>query len=140
MSPAGSASSPQFPNAAVEVSQPVQDPAPPRAAPTESISLRIAAVERTWLSIDSDGRHVFSGLLEPAQTKLLEGRDSARLRTGNAGGLTIMFNGRALGTLGQRGQVRTVVFTSDDQYEIVQPSLASRLSLMPAISLTEWMR
>jgi cytoskeleton protein RodZ len=109
-----------------------------RAAP-EPILLRIAALEPAWLSIDTDGHHVFSGLLEPADTKELEGKDSARLRTGNAGGLTVTFNGRQLGPLGQRGQVRTVLFTRDE-YEILQPSLSSRLQLIPAMAFSRWMR
>lgn len=104
----------------------------------EPILLRIAAVEKTWLSIESDGRHVFSGLLEPSDTKVLEGHASARIRTGNAGGLRVMFNGRQLGRLGQSGQVRTVLFTSDDQYEILQPSLTSRLQLFPAVAFSRW--
>jgi cytoskeletal protein RodZ len=106
----------------------------------DPILLRIAAVEKTWLSIESDGHHIFSGLLEPRDSKVLEGLVSARIRTGNAGGLTVMFNGRQLGPLGQRGQVRTIVFTSDDHYEILQPSLTSQLELFQAVSLTRWTR
>jgi cytoskeleton protein RodZ len=100
----------------------------------EAILLKIAAVEKTWLSVDTDGRHIYSGLLDPADTKELEGRDTAKIRTGNAGGLTVTFNGRDLGPLGQRGQVRTIVFTRD-RYRIVAPDLTSRLALFPAVAL-----
>jgi transcriptional regulator with XRE-family HTH domain len=105
----------------------------------DAITLKIAAVEKAWLSIDTDGRNIYSGLLEAADTKELEGRDSARIRTGNAGGLTVTFNGRQLGVLGDRGQVRTVLFTRD-QYEILQPSLTTRLQLLPAATLGQWAR
>jgi cytoskeleton protein RodZ len=108
-------------------------------APDEAILLKIAAVEKTWLSVDTDGKHIYSGLLDAADTKELEGRVTARIRTGNAGGLTVTFNGRELGALGQRGQVRTVVFTRD-QYRILAPSLTSRLRLLPAVSLPQWSR
>jgi transcriptional regulator with XRE-family HTH domain len=111
-------------------------PSDPRG---DAITLKIAAVEKAWLSIDTDGRHVYSGLLEAADTKELEGRDSARIRTGNAGGLTVTFNGRQLGLLGDRGQVRTVLFTRD-QYEILQPNLTTRLQLLPAVTLAHWAR
>lgn len=104
-----------------------------QAAQNEAIQLQVGAVEQTWLSFESDGHRVFSGLLEPAQTKVFEGREMARMRTGNAGGVTVVFNGRDLGALGERGQVRTVVFTSDDQYKIVQPTLTSSLRLFPAV-------
>jgi cytoskeleton protein RodZ len=108
-------------------------------APDEAILLKIAAVEKTWLSVDTDGKHIYSGLLDAADTKELEGRVTARIRTGNAGGLTVTFNGRELGTLGQRGQVRTVVFTRD-RYRILAPSLMSRLQLLPAVNLPQWSR
>jgi cytoskeleton protein RodZ len=126
-----------FPGAAPVVEPPKLGIKP---AVSQPILLRIAAVETTWLSMDSDGHHVFTGLLKPADTKELEGTDSARLRTGNAGGLTVTFNGRELGRLGQRGQVRTVLFTRDE-YEILQPTLSSRLPLiLPAAALSQWMR
>jgi len=102
---------------------------------SEAVSLKIAAVEQAWLSVDADGHHIYSGVLEASDTKVLEGRETARIRTGNAGGLTVTFNGKDLGTLGQRGQVRTVLFTKD-QYEILQPDLSSRLELLP-VSFTE---
>lgn len=105
----------------------------------DAILLKIAAVEKTWLSVDTDGKHIYSGLLDAADTKELEGRVTARIRTGNAGGLTVTFNGKELGTLGQRGQVRTVVFTRD-RYRILAPGLTSRLQLLPAVSLPQWFR
>ena len=84
--------------------------------------VQLAAVERSWLSIVADGKEVFSGVLDAPETKFLEGHQSARIRTGNAGGLECTFNGKQIGTLGPRGQVRTVIFTKDN-YEVL-PSTA----------------
>ena len=102
----------------------------------ETILLKIAAVEKTWLSLETDGRNIYSGLLEPSDTNVLEGKDSAKIRTGNAGGLTVTFNGKQLGVLGKRGQVQTVLFTHD-QYEILPGGLIShiqlRLAAVPAL-------
>jgi cytoskeleton protein RodZ len=103
--------------------------------PGDDIFVRIAAVEKTWLSIEADGKSVYNGLLQPNDTKVFEGHDTAKIRTGNAGGLTVTFNGKEIGRLGERGQVRTVLFTRD-QYEIVQPSLTSRLEILP-VKLTQ---
>ena len=92
-----------------------------RASQTPNLSntragfhLQLAALERTWLSIVADGKQVFTGELDASQTKALEGHESARIRTGNAGGLSVTFNGKEIGVLGPRGQVRTVVFTKDN--------------------------
>ncbi len=92
------------------------------AAPKTHTAFRVelSALERTWLSIAADGNEVFSGMLEASETKVLEGYDTARVRTGNAGGVNIVFNGKALGPLGERGQVRTLVFTRKG-YEVLDP-------------------
>jgi hypothetical protein len=89
----------------------VQPPEP------DKIRLELAATERTWLSVSADGKTAYTGILEPAETKVLEGQDSARLRTGNAGGVSIVFNGKPIGTIGPRGKTRTVIF-SKTGYEI----------------------
>jgi hypothetical protein len=84
------------------------------AAPAGSmVELGLTATEETWLSIDSDGTPVFSGLLEANQTKTIEGKKNARMRVGNAAGLEVQLNGAPLGPLGAHGQVRELVFTSD---------------------------
>ncbi len=84
----------------------------------ESFTLELSATEPAWLSIVADGKQSFKGILERAETKILEGHNTARIRTGNAGGVKVVFNGKALGALGRRGQIRTVVFTTND-YEVV---------------------
>ena len=107
------------------VKQP-QKPVEPNGA-TDKIHLELAATERTWLTVSADGKPAYTGILERAQKKVLESRESAKLRTGNAGGVSVIFNGKALGPLGPRGTTRTVVFTKTG-YE-VQPDGAM---LVPA--------
>jgi cytoskeletal protein RodZ len=133
--PQATASAPQGASAAMSgsVAKPNSDPAsntePPQtdaakptpAEPDSEFHVELSVVERTWLSIVSDGKEIFSGILEPAETKVLEGHETARIRTGNAGALSLVFNGRPIGTVGPRGQVRTVIFTKDN-YEVLEPS------------------
>jgi hypothetical protein len=78
------------------------------------VVLNLSATEKTWISITSDGKQIFSGILQPSQTKTLTGTDVARLRIGNAGGLEIQWNGKTIGPVGPRGQVRVVVFTPEN--------------------------
>jgi cytoskeleton protein RodZ len=82
--------------------------------------IQLSALERTWLSIVADGKQAFAGFLERAQTKTLQGRDIARIRTGNAGAVSVVFNGKDLGPLGPRGQARVAVFTKHG-YEVLKP-------------------
>ncbi len=80
--------------------------------------VELSAIERTWLSIIEDGKETFRGVLDATETKVLEGHETARIRTGNAGGISCVFNGKSIGPLGPRGQVRTVVFTKSN-YEVL---------------------
>jgi cytoskeletal protein RodZ len=92
------------------------------AAPAGSkVELALTATEETWLSVSSDGTQVFSGLLEANQTKTIEGKQSAKLRVGNAAGLEVRLNGKSLGPLGAHGQVRDLVFTSDQPQSVSPP-------------------
>lgn len=94
----------------------------PEPADPNHVVLNLSATEKTWLSIVSDGKEIFSGVLEPSQTKTLSGLDAAKVRIGNAGGLEIQWNGKAIGPVGPRGQVRVVVFTPDN-FRILTPEL-----------------
>ena len=89
----------------------------------DHVVLNLSATERTWLSITSDGKQIFSGELQPSQTKTLTAPDAAQMKVGNAGGLAVRLNGREIGPLGGRGQVRTILFTQD-KFEIVEPPVA----------------
>jgi RodZ C-terminal domain/Helix-turn-helix domain len=94
-----------------------------RTAPEQRpvhVRVQLSALERTWLSVAADGHQVFSGTLQPEETKTLEGHETARLHTGNAGGIEVVFNGRTLGRLGREGEARTVVFTRNG-YNFAEP-------------------
>lgn len=106
----------------------------PAANANVAVRLELSAIERSWLSVMADGVQTFNGILEADHTQVLEGREMARIRTGNAGGLNVVFNGKAIGSLGPRGEVRTVVFTKNG-YETLEsaPSPAAHLLLTPFI-------
>lgn len=77
------------------------------------LELNLSAKETTWLSITSDGKQIFSGILHPEEKKTLSGLEVARLKVGNAGGLDVQWNGKQVGPLGASGQVKVVVFTPE---------------------------
>jgi transcriptional regulator with XRE-family HTH domain len=116
---------------------PVAVPAPPPSAPAPPIAekanlvaqpeepgykvmLDLLARETTWLSVSSDGKPVFSGILEANQTKSVGGKQFAKMRVGNAAGIEVRLNGKQIGPLGARGQVLVVLFTPDN-FQIVPP-------------------
>ncbi|MDQ2776369.1 MAG: DUF4115 domain-containing protein [Acidobacteriota bacterium] len=105
-------------------------PSPPKSTPAidtakaasnlDGFRIQLSALETTWLSVMTDGKEVYEGLLKADENKILDGRETARIRTGNAGGVEVFFNGRTIGPLGREGQVRTVVFTKNG-YEVLEP-------------------
>ncbi len=87
------------------------------------VVLNLSATETTWLLITTnEGQKLFSGILQPSQTKTLTTAETAQMKVGNAGGIEVRLNGKEIGPLGERGQVRTVKFIAPDKYEIVEPA------------------
>ena len=85
--------------------------AAPVPSPDDKVYIAVSSKEKAWVSLMSDGKQVFAGTLEPGQVKTAGGKERARLRVGNAGGVDVTYNGKAIGPIGAKGQVRTVVFT-----------------------------
>ena len=120
--PAATVTEPPPPVASVQTSP--QPDAGPLLSTDYKLLLDLMAREETWLSVSSDGKQVFSGVLARNQTKTIAGKEFAKLRVGNAGGLDVKLNGKMLGPLGGRGQVLVVVFTPDN-FQIVPPAKES---------------
>jgi hypothetical protein len=88
-------------------------PGPTRTAETgsEVMHVDLEAREPAWVSItDVDGRHLYAGVLQANETRSIDLTKGATLRTGNAGGLIVRFNGREIGAIGPVGKIRDVEF------------------------------
>jgi cytoskeleton protein RodZ len=97
----------------------------PNSNPNATVRVELTADEPVWVLARADGKYLFSGTLEPKQTRVVEASGTLLLRLGNAGGVNISLNGKPIGTLGAKGQVRDVQFTSGG-FQIVaapKPSL-----------------
>lgn len=100
----------------------VQPPVSPQSVELQNtVSVDLAAKEKTWVSVSSHGKTVFSGVLGPEQTKNFAATEDLKLLTGNAAGLHVRWNGKDIGPVGPRGQVR-VVLLHRESYEILAPS------------------
>lgn len=76
------------------------------------VRVQLTAEEPVWILAETDGKFAFSGTLEANQSRIIEASDRVLLKLGNAGGLIVWLNGKALAPLGARGEVRRVQFTS----------------------------
>jgi uncharacterized protein DUF4115 len=114
------------PRTVVAVSAPAPVPPaiaqPSQPAPRPHLMhLELTASEPTWVSLmGADRSGLFSRLLVPGQLRSVEVDHAATLRTGNAGGLRVALDGKPLGPIGAKGQVREIEF-KDGVFKITSP-------------------
>jgi cytoskeleton protein RodZ len=108
------------PTPSTEQPKPPAMPQPPVPASNSDAPVRVelTADEPVWVLVRNDGKYLFSGTLGARESRTFEATSTVLLRLGNAGGVTVTLNGKPVGPLGPKGQVRTVQFTSGG-FEIV---------------------
>ena len=120
---------PQPKVASSDVASRVKPKEPPAAATAaqardsgaEVMRIELEAREPVWVAVtDLSGRKLFERTLDANETRTLELSSGAILRTGNAGGLVIHFNGKSIGPLGPTGKIRDIEF-KDGTFRIVTP-------------------
>lgn len=80
--------------------------------PSTPVEVDVVANEQTWVRLSIDREKIFEGVMEAGEKRKLSGQESAVVFSGNAGGLDFTHNGKSIGSVGTKGQVRTVVFTA----------------------------
>jgi len=101
------------PAAETKPKNPAAEPSEPAASSTHYFSVRVNVREDSWLSISADGKPVLQGnFLAPAQ-KSVKATRQVVVQTGNAGGTDFEFNGRAVPSQGEPGEVKKLIFGAD---------------------------
>jgi len=120
--PASTESSAQPAPAELAATPPVAAPGIPNTAPNPNAKVRvgITADEAVWIRADVNGKYQFSGVLQPHESRSIDVDGEVTLRLGNAGGASLTLNGKPVGAVGPKGQIRTVQFTSGG-FQIVSP-------------------
>ncbi len=78
--------------------------------PPQTLSLVIRAAQTSWISITADGQPVArETLIAPANTSVRAAHEIV-IRTGNAAGVSFLFNGKEIPASGDPGEVRTYTF------------------------------
>lgn len=80
--------------------------------PEHTFSVVVTAKEDAWVLLKADGKTVISRMLNAGEQQSVRAGSRIVLITGNAGGVDVSFNGKALGAVGNESQVRTLTFTS----------------------------
>ena len=108
---AGSASSGDSSVAAANTSL-IQPSGVDASSPEHTFLVVIKAKENAWVSLSADGKKMWEGILQADQQRAVRAEKQIVLTTGNAGGLDVSYNGKALGALGNESEVRTLTFTA----------------------------
>ncbi len=89
--------------------------APAKPLETDTgLTLQVAATDKAWVAVDSDGKTVLQKTLNPNEVETLKAHESFDVTTGNAQGIVLTLNGVTLKPLGRRGEVRSVHLTRED--------------------------
>jgi len=76
-----------------------------------TMRVALTATEPVWVSIKSDGTHAYSGTLDEQQTREFDASHKMTVLVGNAGSLEVSLNGRPVGPIGPKGEIRLLVLT-----------------------------
>jgi cytoskeletal protein RodZ len=112
---------PQRPTETVAaVPEPVP-PAPPVAPQTTGLSMSIAPTATCWVSLNADGEQVFSGLMNPGDTRTVTAKEQIAVNVGDAGAFAYTLNGRPGKALGAPGEVVSTRITLANAQQFLTP-------------------
>lgn len=80
--------------------------------PKGSFSVVIKAKKDSWISIVADGQTLWEGTLNASTERSIQAGKELVLKTGNAAGIDVSYNGKPLGILGKEKEVRTITFNT----------------------------
>ncbi len=105
---------PAPPVAAAAPSPPPRAPAaaPPPLARSADFVVQIRATEDAWVQIVADGKLFSEGVMVPPAEKRVRAAKQVVIKTGNAAGVEVSFNGQPLAPLGEENQMATVTLTA----------------------------
>lgn len=91
-------------------------PGPDQQAPSAEGKVKVILNGKDqvcWASVTVDGRVIFTGNINPGESRSFGGERSVKVKLGNAGAVEVVVNGQNLGTLGGYGDVETREFTPE---------------------------
>lgn len=111
------------PPAATPPAAPVAQPATPTPMPTpppvptptvpREIKIEAQFSGRVWTQVEADGTIVFSGIQNTGDKKTWIAKERLMLWAGNAGDVSVIYNGKSIGKLGAPGEVLKITWTAN---------------------------
>jgi len=86
---------------------------PNSPAPAATFVVQIRAIQDAWVQIVADGKLQSEGVLVPPAEKRVRAAKEVIIKTENAAGVEVSFNGQSLPPLGEMNQVATVTLSAE---------------------------
>jgi cytoskeleton protein RodZ len=96
-----------------------QTPSPAPAA----LRIELEALEACWLSVNTDGVHATSILLQPGNDQSFNASDHVYIILGNAGGVRVKVNGKLTRPLGKSGEVVKLLINKQNLNDLIQDTV-----------------
>ncbi len=104
----------------------------------DGVKVTVQFTDRCWTQIDVDDKTVFEDTAEPGQKLEYDGKSKVVVVAGNAGAVSLVWNGKDLGPMGNVGQVVERVMTKDSNGESAEPAVVSSEEVAPAAESEEY--
>jgi len=82
--------------------------------------LEFEVYEDCWISVQSDGKHVSSQILQPGNDRSFRAAEDFYLIVGNAGGVRLKINGKLIKPLGKTGEVVRVLINEQNIKDLLE--------------------
>jgi cytoskeleton protein RodZ len=98
-------------------------PAPKEASPVPAsvpaLRLDLQVDDKCWISVSSDGHPIAERTLEPGETQSFNAAEQLSVTLGNAGGVRLRLNGKAVRPLGKPGDVIRMIINQKNLQEFI---------------------
>lgn len=84
----------------------------PSATPNSAVRVEVKLTAQSWLQVEVDGRTDFEGVMTEGSERVWTAQNQMRIRSGNAGGVIVSFNGAKPKPMGEPGAVEEATFNA----------------------------
>jgi cytoskeletal protein RodZ len=98
---------------------PAPEEAPPVAADASALRVEVQVNDKCWISVSSDGRLTTEKTLERGETHSFKAEEEMVITLGNAGGVNLRINGKAVKPLWKSGEVVKLIINRKNLQEFI---------------------
>ena len=85
------------------------------------LELTVEAQDTAWVSVSAGEKSIFSGLMNPADSKKFSLETPLKVTLGNAGGVRLQVNGQVFSSLGKTGERKTLEVSATNYQRYLTP-------------------